>query len=145
MLIRDYKSADFPIINELWDETGLGGNERGDSKEVVEECLSKGGKLLVMEEEKSAVIVGTSWMTFDGRRIHLHHFCIRPEYQGKGYGKILTEASLRFVKQMGHQVKLEVDSNNKIAKHLYETFGFQKFSGYDIYMIRDVRNMRLKK
>ena len=59
-------------------------------------------------------------------------------------GKYLQKP-LRFVKQMGHQVKLEVDSNNKIAKHLYETFGFQKFSGYDIYMIRDVRNMRLKK
>ena len=138
MLIRDYKSADFSVITELWDEAGLGGSERGDSREVVEKCLSLGGKLLVMEEEKSSVIVGTSWMTFDGRRIHLHHFCIRPEY-----GKKLTEASLGYVKQMGNQVKLEVDSNNKIAKHLYETYGFQKFSGYDIYMIRDVRNLSL--
>ena len=144
MLIRDYKSDDFHAITKLWDEAGIGGSERGDSKEVIEKCLSIGGKLLVMEEEKSKTIVGTSWMTFDGRRIHLHHLCIKPEFQGSGHGKVLTEASLQFVKKMGIQVKLEVASENRIAKHIYEKYEFHKFDGYEIYMIRDVHNIRLK-
>ncbi len=53
-------------------------------------------------------ICGTSWMTNDGRRILLHHFGILPEYQGKGYSKILLKESLRYVKKTGLQVKLEV-------------------------------------
>lgn len=145
MLIRDYQTNDFSRVDKLWDETGLGGRERGDTDEIIQQCLEIGGKLLIMEEEKSETIVGTSWMTFDGRRIHLHHFCIKPDYQGKGFGKILAEASLHFIRQIGAQVKIEVHKENRMAIHLYEKYGFAKFEDYNIYMIRSMDDISPEK
>ena len=90
MKVRRYLRGDFKNIMELWVATGMGRPDRGDDEETVERSVSMGGALLVLcddapgEEEK---IIGTSWMTFDGRRIHLHHFGILPEFQGRGLSK----------------------------------------------------------
>ena len=84
-------------------------------------------------------VIGTSWMTFDGRRILLHHFGIHPEYQRKGIGLLLARESLKFVKQKGYQVKLEVHKNNHAAIELYKKLGFTYLGDYDVYIIRDLR------
>ena len=76
-------------------------------------------------------------MTWDGRRIYLHHFGILPEYQRQGLGRKLAEASLEWLREQGQQVKMEVHKKNHQAKKLYEKLGFFAFSDYDIYMIRD--------
>jgi len=141
MIIRDYQNSDYPEIVKLWQETGIADEKRGDTREVIEQCLSIGGKLLVMEDDTAGIIMGTSWMTFDGRRIHLHHFCIKPAYQGKGHGSTLTGASLKYIKSTGAQVKLEVHAGNIIARNLYEKYGFVLFDDYLIYMIRDVKKI----
>ena len=143
--IRDYQKSDFSAVQSLWEETGMGGKERGDTPEIIEQCLVMGGKFLVMEDAKEDTIIGTSWMTFDGRRIFLHHFGIKPEYQGQGYGKQLAAASLKFIKRKGYQVKLEVHKENHKAKMLYEHAGFFAFTDYDIYMIRDTEGIRIDK
>jgi ribosomal protein S18 acetylase RimI-like enzyme len=82
-------------------------------------------------------------MTYDGRRIHLHHFAIHPDYQNKGLGTILVRESLQYIREMGQQVKLEVHKNNSQAKHLYEKFGFFAFTDYDIYMLRNTNNREI--
>jgi ribosomal protein S18 acetylase RimI-like enzyme len=101
-----------------------------------------GGALLVMcageEEEK---IIGTSWMTFDGRRIHLHHFGILPEFQGQGLSKVLLRESLRFVKEKGYQVKLEVHRSDSKAVGIYQKAGFRYLGDYDVYIIRDLQSI----
>ncbi|KPK85443.1 MAG: hypothetical protein AMS27_07275 [Bacteroides sp. SM23_62_1] len=142
-IIRDYDPADYDQLLELWNLTGLNYPERGDDGIVIERCITMGGKLLIMVEATENKLIGSSWMTYDGRRIHLHHFAIHPDYQNRGLGKILTRESLRFVRKMGQQVKLEVHKENKIAKHLYEKFGFFAFTDYDIYMLRDPDNLNL--
>lgn len=142
-IIRDYDPADYDQLLELWNLTGLNYPERGDDREVIDRCLRMGGKLLVMIETVENRLIGSSWMTYDGRRTHLHHFAIHPDYQNRGLGKILTRESLRFISKIGQQVKLEVHRENKIAKHLYEKFGFFAFTDYDIYMLRDPDNLDL--
>jgi len=138
--IRDYIPEDYDQLLELWDLTGLNYPERGDNQEVIDRCQKMGGKLLIMTDPDHDKLIGSSWMTYDGRRIHLHHFAIHPDYQNKGLGKILVRESLQFIREMGQQVKLEVHENNKIAKHLYEKFGFFAFTDYDIYMLRNTNN-----
>ena len=73
--------------------------------------------------------------------IFLHHFGITSRLQGKGYGSLLADASLKFVKEKGYQVKLEVHKENRAAKALYEKFGFFPFRNYDIYMIRRINEI----
>ena len=143
MRIRDFRRSDFPQIVNLWEETGIADPDRGDTLDSIEACTNLGGKLLVMEDPERQILIGTSWMTFDGRRMYLHHFCIKPSYQNKGYGSELTKASLEFLKEQGYQVKLEVHKDNHIAIRLYRKFGFFKFKDYDILMIRELEALNL--
>ena len=137
MLLRDYRPADFPQIESLWKETGIYTVERGDTAGIIERCNRKGGKLLVLEDPGTGTVAGTSWMTHDGRRLHLHHFAVRPTLQGKGYGRTLALASLEFARDQGCPLKLEVHSENLPAINLYKSLGFEVFENYNVYMILD--------
>jgi ribosomal protein S18 acetylase RimI-like enzyme len=140
-IIREYSDTDYEGIAGFWERTGMGSPERGDNKEIIKTTISLGGALFVLEEKGTGKISGTSWMTYDGRRILLHHFGILPELQGKGLSKILLQHSLDFVKQKGCQVKLEVHSTNQKAINLYKKFGFRHLGEYNVYIIRDISKL----
>lgn len=138
--IRDFTPDDFEGLSQVWQLTNLGNPARGDNLDIIMQSIAMGGKLLVATNGQGKV-VGTSWMTFDGRRIHLHHVGVHPDYQRKGIGKLLTCESLRFVKAKGYQVKLEVHRTNHAAINLYKQFGFQYLGDYDVYIIRDIESI----
>ena len=77
-------------------------------------------------------------MTFDGRRIHLHHFGILPEFQGNRLAKKLLKESLDFVK------KKDTRLNLRYIKPIYRQSAFIKnqdfklLGDYEIYIIRDI-------
>lgn len=140
--IRDFRDNDYNEVVQFWELTGLGNPERGDNLKIIQESVRIGGKMLVMEEKTTGKICGTSWMTFDGRRIFLHHFGILPELQGKGLSKNLLQASLQFVKEKGYQLKLEVHKTNFKAINLYKKSGFKLLDGYDVYILRDLSQIQ---
>jgi [ribosomal protein S18]-alanine N-acetyltransferase len=137
-LIRDYRDSDFENIQALWLPLGLGSSQRGDTAEVIIRTLSAGGKFLVLEEKSSGKLVGTSWMTVDGRRNYLHHFGIDETYQQCGLGRMLLDASLAIAREMGLQLKIEVHRQNERALNLYTRNGFKYLGDYDVYIIRDI-------
>ena len=54
---------------------------------------------------------------------------VDPDYRGKGIGKIALLAGLAYLKNKGvRDVKLDVDSENKIARNLYRLLGFTKWT-----------------
>lgn len=140
-IVRDYDSGDFEQVYNLWIKTGMGNPSRGDSEEIILGSIKSGGRLLLLTDSSNGQICGTSWMTFDGRRIYLHHFGILPEYQGKGLSHILMRNSLEFVKNTGFQVKLEVHKTNYRAVNLYKKYGFKYLGDYDVYIIRDLNEI----
>ncbi len=140
--IRDYHKDDFEKLSILWQETELGNTKRGDNAQIIEHSIQIGGKLIVLENTVSGEIIGSSWMTFDGRRIHLHHIGVLPNYQNKGYGKLLTMESLKFAKEKGYQIKLEVHQSNKKAIDIYKKLGFQFLGDYDVYIVRDLNTIK---
>ena len=137
MVIRDYRPSDFSQVQALWKETGIYTVERGDTDEIILRCNNLGGKFLVMEDDSTGDIAGTSWMTYDGRRVHLHHFSIRPSLQGEGLGRILALESLKYSRELDCPLKLEVHRDNQPAINLYKSLGFFTFEDYDIFMILD--------
>jgi len=141
LIIRDYTNSDFDSLNALWQETGLGGTQRGDNAHTIEDSLNLGGKLIVIENTKNHEIIGSSWMTFDGRRIHLHHVGVKPSYQNKGLGKKLTLESIKYAKKKGYQIKLEVHKDNVNAIKIYKKLGFTYLGDYDVYIIRDINTI----
>jgi len=144
MIIREYRKGDFKGIMNLWMATGLSRPERGDDEATVERSIEMGGRMLVLCPESPAEeIIGTSWMTFDGRRLHLHHFGIDPVFQRRGLARELLRESLRFAKEKGYQVKIEVHRSNAVAVELYRKAGFEYLGDYDVYIIRDIQSIEI--
>lgn len=140
--VRDYWAADFPYVADIWVRTGISTPGRGDTAEVIENTLRRNGRLLVLVEKASDTVVGTSWLTNDGRRLYLHHFAIDPKFQGAGLSKPLLRESQKIAKAIGLQIKLEVHRDNKRAIHFYEKAGFKPLGDYDIMIIRDLNEIK---
>jgi len=138
--LKEYQEGYFPEIRKLWEATGVSDKKRSDNAQVITRSLEWGGKFLVLEERETSRIVGSSWITNDSRRLYLHHLSVLPEFQDRGYGKLLLLESIRFGKQVNLQMKLEVHETNTTAIHLYEKMGFQLLGDYDVYIIRDMAN-----
>jgi ribosomal protein S18 acetylase RimI-like enzyme len=137
--IRDYAPGDFPSVEAIWREAGMASPGRGDTADVVARTLRhEGARFLILEDGDSGLPVGTSWLTCDGRRLHLHHFALAGRLRGLGLSKILLEASLRQAKDAGLQVKLEVHKANAAAIGLYRRAGFETIGDYEVYIIRDL-------
>ena len=134
--LRDYRPDDYTAIMDLWADTGLGGAQRGDDQRIIEQSIAMGGKLLVAESNDGELL-GTSWMSFDGRRFHLHHLGVLPAYQRRGIGRLLSIASIDFAREKGIQIKLEVHRSNTAAIALYKNLGFKYLGDYDVYIIRE--------
>jgi ribosomal protein S18 acetylase RimI-like enzyme len=137
-ILREFKDEDYPSVLKLWELLGLGGVHRGDDLQIIRRTIDMGGQLLLLVEPGSSEIVGSSWLTIDGRRTYLHHFGIHTEYQGKGLADILLEASLKLAKSYGMQIKLEVHKDNVRALNLYVKTGFIYLGDYHVYIIRDI-------
>lgn len=140
--IRDYSHGDFDEIAQLWSDTGMGGSARGDSAETIERTLHSGGKLFILENTETKEVIGTSWLTHDHRRIYMHHFGIKPAYQGKGFAHILLKSSIDFSRKSGMQLKLEVHRDNLKAIQLYKKAGFNYLGDYEVYIIRDFSTLQ---
>ena len=139
--VRHYQRGDFPAIMKIWTATELSRPERGDDEAAVERSIAIGGVMLVMCEGPEEEIIGTSWMTYDGRRLHLHHFGITPHRQGRGLSHLLLDETLKEVKRKRCQVKLEVHRSNEKAIKLYMQGGFEYLGDYDVYILRDVQSI----
>lgn len=133
---RDYQSGDFCQVISIWKETGLGNEERGDDEKIILSTIKSGGKFIMMFEQRTDKLIGTSWITNDHRRLYLHHFGIAKEFQGKEFSKPLLDKSMEFAKKTGLQIKLEVHKDNEIARELYEKYGFKYLGDYLVYIVR---------
>jgi len=135
MIIRDYRPGDFPEIEALWKETGVYRSERGDSSAVILQCNAQGGKFLVLEDETNNTIIGTSWLTWDGRRLMIQYFAVLPSQQGLGYGRKLAIESMAYARKKEASIKLEVHHDNIPAIELYRSLGFKILEGYEVYLV----------
>lgn len=140
-ILREFKDEDYPGVLKLWELLGLGGVHRGDDLQIIRRTIDMGGQLLLLVDSGSNEIVGSSWLTLDGRRTYMHHFGIHTEYQGKGLADILLEASLKLAKSYGMQIKLEVHKDNVRALNLYIKTGFIYLGDYHVYIIRDISSI----
>ncbi len=113
----------FVQVARIWQITGVGRPERGDTLELVRRTLRFGGRFLTMLEDDKPI--GTAWITNDGRRLYLHHMAVLPEKQGQGYGRLLIEEAIGIADTMGMQMKLEVHEENAVARHIYRKAGFK--------------------
>jgi ribosomal protein S18 acetylase RimI-like enzyme len=136
--VRKFVNEDYEQVLHVWQETAMGGAQRGDDLKVIENTLNQGGDLFVLVEKESDKVIGSSWITNDSRRLYLHHFGILPEFQGKGLSHLLMKVSMDLARELKLQIKLEVHKNNQIASKLYESYGFQYLGDYQVFIVRNI-------
>ncbi len=135
-IVREFIEEDYADVWELWLETGLTNPERNDNLNSIKKTIEHNGVFFVIEHTKTKKVIGTSWITNDGRRLYLHHFGIKPEFQGKKMSHKLLEPSLKFAENKNMQIKLEVHEKNNIAFNLYKNAGFKYLGDYKVYIFR---------
>lgn len=136
--VREYVNQDAESIFILWNHLAMNDEERRDSPEVIRQTLTRcEGKLYLAEEIKTKRIIGTAWITCDGRRMHLHHYGVHADFRNKGIGTQLLNTCVEYSKTSGYQLRLEVHKSNLIAKRIYHKFGFKLYHDYDIFVLRE--------
>ena len=62
----------------------------------------------------------------------LKRMFVLPEYQGKGYGRLLLEHAVKYAKAQQYQkICLDTRKQFSVAQHLYRSVGFQEISRYN--------------
>lgn len=137
-IVREFTTEDYDSVLKVWQETDMGGAHRGDNLQIIQNTISNGGILYILEVKNTKEIVGTSWITNDQRRLYLHHFGITPYYQGKGLSHLLMDKSMGFARNLKMQIKLEVHKDNFKARKLYEKYTFKYLGDYEVFIVRDI-------
>jgi ribosomal protein S18 acetylase RimI-like enzyme len=137
--IRKMAINDYPKIINLWKNTegvGLSGND--DSKESIEIFLDKNPNTCFIAEINEEII-GTIMGGNDGRRGHIYHLMVKPEYRKNGIAKELLEQTEKgFEKEGIRKIFLTVFKKNEIGNNFWEK------SGYKIRNDLNYRDKRIK-
>lgn len=98
------------------------------TKEMIESELSHDfSHFFVAEENKKPVGYGCFWIVAD--ESHITNLAVHPEFQGKGFGKLLLKRLVEASLELGSKkIFLEVRRSNSVAQNLYESLGFEKIS-----------------
>ncbi|MDI6619753.1 MAG: GNAT family N-acetyltransferase [Clostridiales bacterium] len=74
--------------------------------------------------------------TILGKRIYLSRMIVKDGYRNRGIGGIIIDYLIDYAKRLGYEeISIGVDTDNLIARHLYEKKGFTNvlFEGEDEY------------
>lgn len=75
--------------------------------------------------------------TFAEERLTISEIVIFSSYQGKGFGKLLLNETLKRAKAQGHKrLFLSVTKKNKRAYNMYKKFGFEEVKYYVVYVYK---------
>lgn len=90
---------------------------------IFQDCLRVGYCCWVLEGGTG--ITGYGVMSVTAGESHILNLCIRPELQGRGFGRMLLEHLLEVArKHRADTAFLEVRPSNEAAKRLYASAGF---------------------
>lgn len=124
MIIEKFSMKFYEEIVELWRKSGISVGST-DTKEELERVVRRTPQLFLVgkiDEKIISVVIGG----FDGRRGYVHHLAVDPDYQKKGYGKmIMGELMNKFLKLKVHKVHLFLEKYNKEVVEFYRNLGWE--------------------
>jgi ribosomal protein S18 acetylase RimI-like enzyme len=141
--VRDYK--DILAVHYAYDDIALRFlriNNRSSINQVVNqwfitqdrrESLARSGWLynssVIRSADNKLIGAVTCRMRIDLRQCRIVYVFVAREFQGRGFGRKLLEATLNFCVSKGCSVvQLDVHPKNFVAQHVYEHLGFRKIS-----------------
>src|SRR5246500_4769504 len=99
---REFSIGDYDNAVQLWRRVEGIEIAEGDDKESVAGFLARNPGLSRVATDRS-VVVGVALCSHDGRRGHIYHLAVDPNYQGIGLGKRLVDECLAGLRRAGLQ------------------------------------------
>ncbi len=123
MEISNFSIDMYEDVYRLWEITGITLGT-SDTEKQVARVLDYNPELFIVgkvEGKIIAVVMGA----FDGRRGYVHHLTVDPEFQKKGYGKVIVEElHKRFLEKGVVKVHLFVEIENEGVIEFYKKMGW---------------------
>lgn len=125
--IRPFISNDYEEVYAMWTQTeGIGMRTLDDSKTGIDKFLKRNPTTCFVYEEEGE-IVGVILGGHDGRRGLIYHALVRPDFRGRGIGKILEEAVCEAMKEEGiHRMAIVVKRTNKSGAAFWRKQGWEE-------------------
>ncbi len=125
MQIRIMATDDYEKVYELWESmTGVGLNDTDDAKAGIARFLRRNPSSCFVAEEGER-LVGTILAGHDGRRGHIYHLAVHPDFRRLGIGRDLVQAALNALKAEGiTKALLVVFKANSGGNEFWEAQGF---------------------
>ncbi|MFX0025705.1 MAG: GNAT family N-acetyltransferase [Candidatus Hermodarchaeota archaeon] len=124
MKIENFSLQFYEDVVDIWKKTGISITS-SDTKEGINIMLNKNPDLCLIAKIDEKVI-GVVMGGFDGRRGYVHHLAIDPEYQKKGYGRLLMDELIeRLKKKRIHKVHLFIEKHNEDVIAFYNKLDWE--------------------
>jgi len=122
-IIKKLTLSDYPSLIEIWKEAGFKIGKSEEKQEVEKFLQTNPNTSLGIYINDT--LIGCILGGYDGRRGLIHHFAVRKEHQGKGYGKALLNQLMAIFKENGVvKVSFWVKKDNTQVIPFYERNGF---------------------
>jgi len=124
MKIEKFSTDLYEEIVKLWRKAGINVGS-SDTREELEKVLQRNPDLFLIGKIHQKV-VGVVIGGFDGRRGYVHHLAIDPDYQKKGYGKMIMDELIEKFRKIGvHKIHLFIEKYNKNVVEFYQNLGWE--------------------
>ena len=114
----------YKAIIELWKKSDINVGSN-DTKEEIEKMAKRNPNLFLIGKEDDkiiAVVMGG----FDGRRGYVHHLAVDPDFQRKGYGRMIMDELVNRFREIGaHKIHLFIEKYNKDVVRFYQTLKWE--------------------
>ncbi|MEE9376545.1 MAG: GNAT family N-acetyltransferase [Candidatus Lokiarchaeia archaeon] len=123
MKIEKFTIELYEEIVMLWRKAGINIGS-SDTREELERVLQRNPNLFLIGKLDNKVI-GVVIGGFDGRRGYVHHLAVDPDYQKKGYGKMIMDELIEKFRKIGvHKIHLFIEKYNKNVVEFYRHLGW---------------------
>jgi ribosomal protein S18 acetylase RimI-like enzyme len=124
MKIEKFTMELYEEIVLLWRKAGISVGS-SDTREELERVLQRNPDLFLIGKIHKK-IVGVVIGGFDGRRGYVHHLAVDPDYQKKGYGKMIMDELIEKFRNIGvHKIHLFIEKYNQDVIEFYRNLGWE--------------------
>jgi ribosomal protein S18 acetylase RimI-like enzyme len=124
MKIEKFTMESYETVVNLWKKSGINVGST-DTRKEIERMLEHNPNLFLIGKDNDrliSVVMGG----FDGRRGYVHHLAVDPDFQRRGYGRMIIDDLIEKFRKMGvHKIHLFIEQYNRDVVEFYRTLGWE--------------------
>lgn len=137
VVIRKYKSRDYPKVSEILKEADLF-DSIWDSEENIRGMISKDPESVLVATEKGEVVGNIFIIYYGSKTQYLFRLAVKQQFRKRGIASILIDSAIKIGRKRGIQeVGMYVDVQNSKLQSFYKKRGFKKSKKSYFYMWKE--------